>query len=229
MVMLVAGIAVYAARVPLEAAMQAVSAFAGLSLLVWVGLKLSARTTGRAMTLGPADRVTLLRAVIVALFAGLLSHPGAVAALSWWLPAMALLALLLDGADGWIARQSGTVSRFGARFDMEIDALFILVLSALAFELDKAGAWVLMIGGLRYAFVAAGLLLPALTAELPPSKRRQTVCVVQVAALLITLVPAVGPPLSTALLAGALGLLCYSFAADVIWLLAKGRTAQRSG
>ena len=33
------------------------------------------------------------------------------------------VALSLDGVDGWLARREGLVSAFGARFDMEVDAL----------------------------------------------------------------------------------------------------------
>ena len=63
---------------------------------------------------------------------------------------------LLDGVDGWLARRHRIASAFGARFDMEIDALLILALSVLAWRHEKAGAWVVASGLLRYAFVAAG-------------------------------------------------------------------------
>ena len=43
-------------------------------------------------------------------------------------PAPPLL-LALDGLDGWAARRQGLVSAFGARFDMEVDALLILALA----------------------------------------------------------------------------------------------------
>jgi multidrug efflux pump subunit AcrA (membrane-fusion protein) len=39
---------------------------------------------------------------------------------------------MLDGVDGWLARRHEIASRFGARFDMEVDALLILALSVLA-------------------------------------------------------------------------------------------------
>ena len=37
--------------------------------------------------------------------------------------------LILDGVDGRVARARGEVSAFGARFDMETDALLLLCLS----------------------------------------------------------------------------------------------------
>ena len=39
------------------------------------------------------------------------------------LVALAAVALVLDAVDGRVARRTGTVSPFGARFDMEVDAV----------------------------------------------------------------------------------------------------------
>ena len=63
---------------------------------------------------------------------------------------------------------------------METDALLVMALSVLAWQYGKAGAWVLLCGLLRYLFVAGGWLWPWLRRPLPPSIRRQTICVVQV-------------------------------------------------
>ncbi|MDQ4118864.1 MAG: CDP-alcohol phosphatidyltransferase family protein, partial [Actinomycetota bacterium] len=109
-------------------------------------------------TLGPADRVTLLRALLGAGVTGLVvdgvlagpSGPHAVPALV----AVTAVALSLDAVDGQVARRTGTVSAVGARFDMEVDGWLVMVLSVqVAAEL---GVWVLAIGLMRYAFVAAG-------------------------------------------------------------------------
>ena len=79
--------------------------------------------------LGAANRVTLTRATLVggvtALVADALVGPASVAATV----GLAVVALVLDGVDGWVARRTGTVSALGARFDMEVDAFLILVLS----------------------------------------------------------------------------------------------------
>ena len=72
------------------------------------------------------------------------------------------MALALDAVDGWVARRTGTVSALGARFDMEVDAFLILVLSG--YVAPTLGGWVLAIGLMRYAFVAAGWVLPWLRA-----------------------------------------------------------------
>lgn len=169
--------------------------------------------------IGIANRATLLRGMFVAAIAGLLPYPAFVAEHGWSLSAIALVVLMLDGADGWLARRYGAATRFGARFDMELDAAFILILCGLVWAQGKVGAWVLLIGLMRYAFVAAGLLLPRLRRPLPPSRRRKTVCVIQVGVLVLCLVPAVGPAFAVPAAAAALALLTVSFALDVRWLL----------
>ena len=82
------------------------------------------------------------------------------------LVALTAVALVLDAVDGWVARRTETASALGARFDMEVDAFLILVLSV--YVARSAGAWVLAIGAARYAFVAAGWLLPWLRGSPPP-------------------------------------------------------------
>ena len=166
---------------------------------------------------GAANQITTLRAMLVALVAGLVGEPQrpaiAVAAV-----AASLGVVLLDGVDGRLARQQQIASPFGARFDMEIDALLILALSVLAWRHDKAGAWVVASGLMRYAFVAAGAAASWLRAALEPSRRRQTICVIQIAALTLVMLPAIQPPLSTLLAAAALAALSYSFSIDTVWL-----------
>jgi len=125
----------------------------------------------------------------------------------------------LDGVDGWLARRHQIASRFGARFDMEIDALLILVLAILVTEFEKAGPWVILSGLLRYIFVGAGKYWPRLRAPLFASRRRQAVCVVQILALTLAIVPAIQPPLSAAMAAVALAALAWSFLIDTRWLL----------
>src|SRR5690606_19599692 len=109
-------------------------------------------------------------------------------------------------------------SAFGARFDMETDALATLVLATLVWHFGKAGPWVLLSGVLRYLFVAAGREWPWLRAPLPPSKRRQTVCVLQIVALLVCLAPFVSAESSARIAAAALLVRGASFSIGVLWL-----------
>lgn len=171
---------------------------------------------------GAANGITLARAVINCLLVGLLLDlerlAGHEATVGVIFVAFAAISLALDGLDGIAARRLRLESRFGARFDVEVDGLLLVLLATAAYRLDKAGIWVLAIGGVYYVFLAGQRLMPWLRAPLPPSFRRKVVCVVQGASLVVLLLPFVDPPLSTAIAAGALAALAWSFAVDVALL-----------
>jgi len=167
---------------------------------------------------GPANQITTMRAMLVALVAALIGEPR-FPAVATSAAAATVVVSALDGVDGWLARRHQIASSFGARFDMEIDALLILVLAILVTEFEKAGPWVILSGLLRYIFVGAGKYWPRLRAPLFASRRRQAVCVVQILALNLAIVPAIQPPLSAAMAAVALAALAWSFLIDTRWLL----------
>ena len=170
---------------------------------------------------GSANTVTLVRAAIVCLLASLYGEQWGHNALI--VTAVAIFALTLDGVDGWLARLRGTESRFGARFDMETDALLVLVLSMLAWESGRAGAWVLAAGAMRYAFLAGGLAWPWLDRPLPASRRRKTICVLQLVALIACVAPILPDRWRTAAGVAAVLMVSASFAADVAWLFQRRR------
>ena len=174
--------------------------------------------------LGRANRITLARVALALPIAGVAVLPGlAGTGVLWAVVALSLIVLALDGVDGWVARTTGTATRFGARFDMETDAALLLALSVVAWRAGPAGAWVLGIGLLRYAFVAAGLFEPRLRGDLPHEQvRRKTVCVIQTSALLVAVAPLGRPALQVVIALGALVLLLWSFAKDTRWLLRTG-------
>ncbi|MFV8834463.1 CDP-alcohol phosphatidyltransferase family protein [Aquisalimonas sp.] len=210
-------LAVYAAGVIVPTVLLAALAIAlaGAGLLVE-----RAGHWGLGEGIGPANRVTLVRAALCLPVLGLVFHPqGVDEAARWWVVGLATVVLVLDGADGWVARRTGSSSAFGARFDMELDALLLLALSMLVWYSGQVDAWVLLIGALRYAFVAAGWLLPALNRPLPEAFRRKAGCVVQGVVLVGCLVPLVPASVATVAAATALALLLWSFAVDVYWLL----------
>lgn len=168
------------------------------------------------MPFGLANQVTLLRSGLVCLIAGGLVASGG---MTWSLALVGALALALDGVDGLIARRRGLSSRFGARFDLEVDALLLLILAVLVWQTGKVGAWILAIGLLRYVFVLGGLLWRRLREPLPPSHRRKAICVLQGVALLACLLPPMPPPFAAGLAGFALALLVSSFAIDLRALL----------
>jgi len=194
----------------------AVASAAGGALVLWLATKHL-----RTATFGAANAVTLARGALTVVLLALLGTDGEAA---WPIVALAVLAAALDGVDGALARSRGETGAFGARFDMETDALLILVLAALAWSGGKAGAWILLAGLLRYLFVAASWFWTWLAAPLPPSRRRQAVCVVQIVSLIGALVPVVTAPASAVLALLGLVALAWSFGVDVGWLARHSRS-----
>ena len=176
--------------------------------------------------LGVANRITLVRAGVACLIASRALDPSPLgAAQQWVLVTLAGAALLLDGTDGWAARRQGLASAFGARFDMEIDAFAIAVLSMLAVRTASVACWVLAIGAMRYLYVGAGRVFPVLRRPPPPcafaDRCRKAIAVAQSLALLGSLVPATPRSWAAAGCALALSLLVYSFAADIVMQLSS--------
>ncbi|MGH3447849.1 MAG: CDP-alcohol phosphatidyltransferase family protein, partial [Nocardioidaceae bacterium] len=167
-------------------------------------------------TLGPADLVTLTRATLVCAVAALTADAFFRQPAVAWLVSLAVIALLLDAVDGKVARRTGTTSSFGARFDGEVDAFLILVLSV--YVARNLGTWVLAIGAARYVFAVAGQGAPWLRAQLPPRYWRKVVAAVQGITLAVVAADIVPGWLSAAALVVALALLAESFGRDVCWL-----------
>jgi phosphatidylglycerophosphate synthase len=164
--------------------------------------------------LGPADVVTLVRAVLVVAVTALVVDGGTHTGL---LVTMAAVALALDLVDGQVARRTGTVSTFGASLDMEVDAWLILVLSVEV--APRVGWWVLAIGLARYCLALAAMLLPVLRRTVPVRRWAKVVAAVQGVALLVVTTGWLPIPVSRVLLGVALLLLVESFAHQVRWLV----------
>ena len=168
--------------------------------------------------LGAANHVTIVRGALIALLAGLLGERGTpvIAAVA---VIVASGALVLDGVDGRLARRSGMTSEFGARFDMETDAVFVAVLALLVWQFGKAGLWVLLSGLMRYLFAAVVAFVPRLQRPIPSTFRAKSIAVLQMIALIVALAPVVSPSVSTWVAAFGLLALLLSFSLDVVWLL----------
>jgi hypothetical protein len=180
----------------------------------------------RAERLSPADWVTLTRATLAVGVAALVADSFARPVPVTLLTSLAVAALVLDAVDGWVARRTRT-GRLGARFDGEVDAFLILILSV--YVARSAGAWVLAIGAARYAFLAAGWPLPWLRAPLPPRHWRKVVAAVQGIVLAVAAAEVLPPAVNRGALAGALALLAESFGRDVLWLRRRRRRTGERG
>lgn len=187
----------------------------GYGAVVCAVLTRGVRRTG-ARGLGPADWVTLARATLVggvtALVVDSFARPVPVGALF----ALAAVALLLDAVDGQVARRTGTASALGARFDVEVDAFLVLVLSLYATQ--AMGAWVLVLGVARYGFLGAAQVLPWLRRPLPPRFWRKVVAASQGVVLAVVAAQPLPHPVLLAGLVAVLVLLVESFGRDVVWL-----------
>ncbi|MEM9970017.1 MAG: CDP-alcohol phosphatidyltransferase family protein [Pseudomonadota bacterium] len=170
---------------------------------------------------GICNLITMTRlALTVSLVPILFAAENVRAAELWAAFAIAVFALSLDGVDGWAARRAGLASRFGARFDMEVDSVFALTLALIAYQTGQAGVWVLLLGLPRYAFWVSGLIWPRLQRELPDTLVRKAVCVFQIGTLTAFLVPILpGVVLTSAAVLSAVAL-AWSFSTDVHALLA---------
>lgn len=166
---------------------------------------------------GPANQITTVRAALVSVVGCLVGGPET-RSVALMAVGVACIVTVLDGVDGWMARRTRMTSAFGARYDMEVDALLILALSLLAWTHDKAPAWVVWSGLLRYAFLVGGWTANWMGQPLPASRRRQTVCVIQIASLIVVMLPQIRPPLSAQIATLALAVLVWSFVVDTWWL-----------
>lgn len=166
-------------------------------------------------SLGPADVITLGRANLACGVAALVIDDLAGASSPVLVP-LAAVALALDAVDGPVARRTGTTSPFGGRFDGEVDAFLMLVLSVHLAPL--VGWWVLTIGVVRYVFGAAGWWLPWMRSQLPFRYWRKVVTAVQGIALVVAASTVLPAGIARALLLAALALLAESFGRDVLWL-----------
>lgn len=161
-----------------------------------------------------ADHITTTRLGLIIVWCALV--PGETG-FSWPAVIVGAVALALDGPDGVVARKTGG-THAGAAYDEAVDALTILLLGIGLAPLW--GAWTVIPGLLFYVFHAIALVRPTWRHPLPPSLRRKSTSAAQGVLLL-----SAGSPLAQAwswvglsYVGGALGLVVYSFAADVYWL-----------
>ena len=152
-------------------------------------------------------------AMVVTAFA----HPVSVAVLA----TIAAVALAMDGVDGQVARRTGTTTALGARFDMEVDSILVLVLAVHVGH--EFGWWWLALGLYRYAFAAAAWVLPWLNAATPYRFSRKVVAALQGVVLAAVMAGVLPSALAQAALTLALAAVTWSFGLDTLWLYRASR------
>jgi phosphatidylglycerophosphate synthase len=165
-----------------------------------------------AGSFGPANAVTAVRLSMI----GCLCAMG----LRGVGPASALLVLLifaLDGLDGWLAKRGGHAAAFGANFDMECDALLVLVCSLVLYLNRRLGAFILLPGFLRYLYAIAIACFPRGALEAPASRVGRYAFSVLAVSMIVSLWPI--EPLHRPLALVATLLIVFSFAKGFLWSL----------
>jgi phosphatidylglycerophosphate synthase len=177
----------------------------------------------------PADRVTLTRAVLASGCAAIISMAwfGSTPHRSWGLFTLVVATLLLDLVDGWVARSTGTATADGALLDMQVDAGVLVILSIAVAPM--VGAWVLLIGAMRYVYVALSWRWPVLNTSLPRSHFRRAVAGIQAGVLAAALAPVVPVDVATIALLVALVLLLTSFSGQIVAIQRRTRRPRPRG
>ncbi len=176
-------------------------------------------------TLGWGNRLTILRAWLIAAVGGFLFQPWPDGPVLAWVPGtLYFVASALDRIDGFVARRTGHRSLFGEELDMVSDALGMAVASLLAFGYGQVHMSYLLLGVAYYLF-HGGLWwrerrgLPVY--ELPPGMYRRAWAGFQMGFLVAALWPLFSPAVTAvagfAFMAPAL----VGFLVD--WLIVSGR------
>lgn len=179
---------------------------------------------GASPFLGVGNLLTLIRGLLVALVAGFLVAPHPAGDLAWVPGGLYIAAILIDYADGAIARRLDQTTALGETLDMEFDALGILIGSLLGLRYGQLPWWYLSVGVARYLFVG-GVRLRRLRGRpvyaLPTSAIRRPLAGLQMAVIGIVLVPVLAPPVTTLLVTVAMLPFLGGFIRD--WLAVSGR------
>lgn len=130
-----------------------------------------------------------------------------------------LVILILDGVDGWLAKRNYESSEFGAYFDKETDAFFMLILCLLAIGNGFIWSWVLLLGLLRYLFAMFLFLYKTEVKAERRSRMGRIIYVIVVSSLLSAFLPF--PVIYQPAILLATALLGYSFSRDILWILKK--------
>jgi phosphatidylglycerophosphate synthase len=182
---------------------------AGVALELWLIAACRGRYTPRG-SFGLGNGVTFAR-LLLASSIGIV--PDSVPTLV--LGGVVLVVFALDGLDGLVAERRGENSEFGAHFDMEVDAYFVLLIGLELFQRGRYGAWVLGAGLLRYAYVLCLALIPAKSGHQPRWAHGRHAFTALMLGLTLGMV--LGDPFGTVATAVGCGLVTASFVYSFYW------------
>jgi CDP-diacylglycerol---glycerol-3-phosphate 3-phosphatidyltransferase len=176
------------------------------SLSVWlfvVGVLRWLRGQERHVTpLGAATVLTLARGWLVSALAGFILVPPHSGFWAWIPAALYTTAAVCDLVDGYVARRLRQESALGARLDVIMDALGLVVGPLAAIALGRLPPWYLLVGAAYYLF-HIGLWwrkrrgLPSHLERLQPSLYTRMYAGYQMGLVATALFPVLGPPATT--------------------------------
>ena len=151
-----------------------------------------------------ANAITTVRFVLIAIAIGLADN------LSYeQLFVMLGIAVLLDVADGFLARKLKESSALGLHYDMEVDAFFVLIMGVYFFISRDVPFWILVPGLLRYLYTTMMALWPKQSFSESKQKYASTIAGVFFVILLLAIIMA--GPIQLIMLAIGSALIMLSF------------------
>ncbi len=142
--------------VAIQGLLQSIPLWAALWLLCWFrrGRNRTTPESAPLPTLGAANRLSLLRALLIAACAGFLWQPVPLAWVSY-VPALCYsLAALLDRIDGYFARRHNQTTLLGSSLDTHYDAIGLVIAPLLAVQYGKLPPAYLLVSAAYYLFIA---------------------------------------------------------------------------
>ena len=159
-------------------------------------------------SLGLANALTLLRAILMSAVVGFLFSPRPIGVAAWLPGIFYTAASLPDYIDGIIARKTNHVTGLGEILDMNVDSVGVFTATFLAFQYGVMPWWYVPIGLARYLFVGALYLRERAgrpVHDMPYSHRRRGFAALKMGFMFVMLFPLFGPP-GTYVAAAAFGL-----------------------
>jgi phosphatidylglycerophosphate synthase len=164
---------------------------------------------------GYANAFTLLRLLVLLALCAFHSYVH-----NYLITGIALLIIIGDGIDGYLARNFNAASTFGEYFDAETDAFFVLALGVVLLDRHMVGTWILLPGLLRYGYMVILSFMKVRHHVTGSSFMRQLVGVWLMSVLMVSFITK--PEVYVPNLIIATGMVSVSFMVD-FWLLLRSR------
>jgi CDP-diacylglycerol---glycerol-3-phosphate 3-phosphatidyltransferase len=165
-----------------------------IGVLAWLR-----REEGNPVRLGAATVLTLVRGWLVAALAGFVLVPPQVGGWAWVPAVFYTTAAVCDLVDGYVARKLRQESTLGARLDVIMDALGLVLGPLAAVALGRLPPWYLLVGA-AYYFFHVGLWwrrrrgIPIYLERLKPNLHTRMYAGYQMGLVATALFPVLGPP-----------------------------------